>query len=246
MDQVPQVNARTEIRDGMRITWHQPIPMDDGNVLRADLFRPVDEGRYPVILTYGLYAKGLAYQEGYPHQWQKMVEDYPEILEGSTNKYQNWEVTDPERWVPHGYIVIRVDSRGAGWSPGFMQPNSPRELDDLYQCIEWAGTQEWSSGKVGMLGISYYSRNQWRVAATHPPHLTAIIPWEGGNDLYRDSSYHGGILSQFQELWSKVQVVNVQYGRGDKAKKNPNTGESVAGPITLSDEELAKNRVNVF
>ncbi len=246
MSQSPQVNPRTEIRDGMRITWHQPIVMDDGLVLRADLFRPVEDGRYPVILTYGLYAKGLSYQEGYPHQWQKMVEDYPEILEGSTNKYQNWEVTDPERWVPHGYAVIRVDSRGAGWSPGFMQPNSPRELKDLYQCIEWAGTQQWSSGKVGMLGISYYARNQWRVAAEHPPHLTAIIPWEGGNDLYRDSSYHGGILSQFQELWSKVQVVNVQYGRGDKARKNPNTGESVAGPVTLSDEELAKNRVNVF
>ncbi len=163
MNEAPEVKARTEIRDGMRITWHQPIEMDDGIVLRADMFQPIEEGRYPVILTYGIYAKGLAYQEGYPKQWEKMVADHPEILEGSTNKYQNWEVTDPERWVPHGYIVIRVDSRGAGWSPGFMQPNSPRELEDLYQCIEWAGTQPWSSGKVGMLGISYYSTNQWRV-----------------------------------------------------------------------------------
>jgi len=246
MDPIPEVKARTEDRDGMRITWHQPIPMDDGIILRADVFRPVEDGRYPVILTYGLYAKGLSYQEGYPHQWQKMVEDYPEILEGSTNKYQNWEVTDPERWVPHGYVVIRVDSRGAGWSPGFMSPNSKREIDDLYQCIEWAGVRDWSSGKVGMLGISYYARNQWRVAALKPPHLCAIIPWEGANDLYRDSGYHGGILSQFMEQWSKVQVVNVQYGRGDKARKNPNTGESVAGPVTLSDEELAQNRVNVF
>jgi predicted acyl esterase len=244
MNPSPEVKARTEIRDGMRITWHQPVEMDDGIVLRADMFQPIAEGRYPVILTYGIYAKGLSYQEGYPHQWGKMVADHPEILEGSTNKYQNWEVTDPERWVPHGYIVIRVDSRGAGWSPGFMQPNSPRELDDLYQCIEWAGTQAWSNGKVGMLGISYYARNQWNVAVRKPPHLTAILPWEGGNDRYRDSSYHGGILSQFQEIWSKHQVVNVQYGRGEKARKNPNTGESVAGPITLSDEELAKNRVN--
>lgn len=246
MTPLPEIKARTEVRDGMRITWHQPIPMDDGIVLRADVFQPIEDGRYPVILTYGLYAKGLSYQEGYPHQWQKMVEDHPEILEGSTNKYQNWEVTDPERWVPHGYAVIRVDSRGAGWSPGFMQPNSLREFEDLYQCIEWAGIQDWSSGKVGMLGISYYARNQWNIAGRNPPHLAALIPWEGGNDRYRDSSYHGGILSQFQELWSKIQVVNVQYGRGEKARKNPNTGESAAGPITLSDEELAKNRVNVF
>ena len=238
--------ARTEVRDGMRITWHQPIEMDDGTVLRADVFRPVEEGHFPVILTYGIYAKGVAYQEGYPHQWSKMVEDHPEILEGSSNKYQNWEVTDPERWVPHGYACVRVDSRGAGWSPGFMDPNSPREIEDLYQCIEWAGTTEWSNAKVGMLGISYYARNQWRVAGMHPPHLAAIIPWEGANDTYRDSGYHGGILSQFQELWSKVQVVNVQYGRGDGARKNPNTGESAAGPITLTDEELAANRVNAY
>jgi len=246
MSDVPRVEARTEIRDGMRITWHQPIEMDDGLVLRADVYRPIEDGRYPVILTYGIYAKGLAYQEGYPKQWQKMVEDHPEILEGSTNTYQNWETTDPERWVPHGYVVIRVDSRGAGWSPGFMDPACGKETDDLYQCIEWAGTQPWSNGKVGMLGISYYASNQWRVAAQHPPHLAAIIPWEGQNDRYRDSGYHGGILSQFQELWAKHQVVNVQYGRGERAKKNPNTGESVAGPITLSDEELAKNRLNAF
>jgi hypothetical protein len=246
MTQAPDPHCRTEIRDGMRITWHQPIEMDDGIVLRADVYRPIAEGRYPVILTYGVYAKGLAFQDGYPLQWEKMVTDHPEILEGSTNKYQNWETTDPERWVPHGYAVVRVDSRGAGWSPGFMDPSGPREIDDLYLCIEWAGAQPWSNGKVGMLGISYYASNQWRVAGTHPPHLAAIIPWEGQNDRYRDSGYHGGILSQFQERWAKHQVANIQYGVGERAKKNPNTGESVAGPVTLSPEDLAKNRVDVF
>ena len=106
------MDSRTEIRDGMRITWHQPIEMDDGIVLRADVYRPIADGRYPVILSHGVYAKGLAYQDGYPMQWQKMIADHPEILEGSTNKYQAWEVTDPERWVPHGYAIVRVDSRG--------------------------------------------------------------------------------------------------------------------------------------
>ena len=107
MSQDPEVKTRTEIRDGMRITWHQPIEMEDGLVLRADVYRPIAEGRYPVILSYGVYAKGLAYQDGYPMQWEKMVADHPEILEGSTNKYQNWETTDPERWVPHGYAIVR-------------------------------------------------------------------------------------------------------------------------------------------
>jgi predicted acyl esterase len=245
MTQIPDVQARTEVRDGMRITWHQPIEADDGLVLRADVFRPVPDGRYPVIISYGVYAKGLAFQDGYPLQWEKMVADHPEILEGSTNKYQNWETTDPERWIPHGYAVVRVDSRGAGWSPGFMDCNSQREIDDLFQCIEWAGTQPWSNGKVGMLGISYYASNQWRVAGQHPPHLAAIIPWEGQNDRYRDSGYHGGILSQFQERWAKHQVVNIQYGVGARAKKNPVTGEPVAGP-TLTPEEMAKNRFDVY
>jgi predicted acyl esterase len=66
MSQPADVTPRTEIRDGMRITWHQGIVMDDGLRLDADVFAPVEDGRYPVILSYGVYAKGLAYQEGYP------------------------------------------------------------------------------------------------------------------------------------------------------------------------------------
>jgi hypothetical protein len=244
VSQTPEVKTRTELRDGMRITWHQPLAMDDGVVLRADVYRPIEDGRYPVILSHGVYAKGLAYQDGYPMQWQRMVADHPEILEGSTNTYQAWEVTDPERWVPHGYAVVRVDSRGSGWSPGFLDPLCPREDDDLCRCIEWAGTQPWSNGKVGMLGISYYAINQWRVASRRPPHLAAIIPWEGFNDFYRDPSYHGGILSEFMKRWAPIQAVTVQYGLGERARKNPNTGESVAGPLTLTDAELAKNRTD--
>ena len=64
MTHVPGVEAWTEVRDGMRITWHQPIEMDDGLVLRADVYRPVVDGRYPAILSYGVYAKGLAFQDG--------------------------------------------------------------------------------------------------------------------------------------------------------------------------------------
>ncbi len=246
MSRAPEVKTRSEVRDGMRIDWHVPIAMEDGIVLRADVYRPIEDGRHPVILSHGIYAKGLSYQEAYPMQWQKMVADHPEILERSTNTYQAWEVTDPERWVPHGYAVVRVDSRGSGWSPGFMDPLCPREDDDLYRCIEWAGTQPWSNGKVGMLGISYYAINQWRVATKHPPHLAAIIPWEGFNDFYRDAGYHGGILCEFMKRWAPIQALTVQHGLGDRAKKNPNTGESVAGPETLPDEDLAKNRTDPY
>ena len=64
----------SEIRDGMRIDWDIPITMDDGLVLRADVYRPVQPGRYPVILSYGPYAKWLAFQDGYSTAWEIMVE----------------------------------------------------------------------------------------------------------------------------------------------------------------------------
>jgi hypothetical protein len=238
-------HSASEIRDGMRIDWNVAIPMSDGIVLRADVFRPPREGRYPVILTYGTYGKGLAYQEGYAPQWNKMVTDYPEILEGSSNKYQNWEVTDPERWVPHDYAVVRVDSRGAGWSPGVLSPMEPRETDDTEECLVWAGTQPWSSGKVGMLGISYYAVTQWRVAERNPKYLAAIIPWEGYNDYYRDVMRQGGILSEFSKRWAEIQSRTVQYGVGERGRRNPITGVPVAGP-TLPQEELDANRVDIW
>jgi hypothetical protein len=230
----------------MRIDWHASIEMDDGAVLDADVYRPVFDGAYPVILSHGLYAKGLSFQdEIYAMQWERLVAKVPWILEGSTNLYQAWEVVDPERWVPHGYAVVRVDSRGAGWSPGFLDPRSPREIADFARCIEWAGTQDWSNGKVGLCGISYYAVTQWLVAATCPPHLAAMIAWEGYVDYYRGPTHHGGIRSQFQDTWWQRQVARVQYGVGERALRNPNTGESIAGPVTLSESELATNRIDL-
>jgi hypothetical protein len=161
---------------------------------------------------------------------------------GSSNKYQNWEVVDPEKWVPHDYICVRVDSRGAGCSPGFIDHFSPRETKDFYDCIEWAGVQPWSSGKVGLNGISYYGMNQWQVASQQPPHLAAMCVWEGSADWYRDMTHHGGILSTFWENWYDMQVKTVQYGAGERGKRSRVHGELVCGPETLSDEQLAKNR----
>ena len=222
----------------MLIEWDLPIEMDDGVVLRADLFRPPDGGPHPVILTYGPYAKGLPFEVGYPAQWQRLIEDHPDVLEGSSARYQSWELPDPERWTPFGYACLRIDSRGAGRSPGVLDPLSPRETRDLYDCIEWAGAAPWSNGKVGLAGISYYAINQWQVASLNPPHLAAICPWEGAADWYRDMTRHGGIMSTFFPNWFDQQVLVVQHGLGDRAPVNPNTGESVAGPETLTDTEL--------
>jgi predicted acyl esterase len=218
--------------------------MDDGTVLRADVFRPVGEGKYPIILSYGPYAKGLSFQEGYMGNWARLIKAAPEVLTGSTNKYQNWELVDPEKWVPDGYACVRVDSRGAGRSPGMLDVWSLRETLDLYQCIEWAGTQSWSNGKVGINGISYYAMNQWTVGALRPPHLAALCIWEGASDYYRELCRHGGVLSDFLNNWHPRQVVSVQYGVGTRGAKSAVTGEMVAGPDTFSDSELAANRAD--
>jgi uncharacterized protein len=227
----------------MMIERDVPVPAGDGVVLRADVFRPEGPGRYPVILSYGPYAKGLAFQEGYADQWRLMTEAHPDVARGSSNVHQNWEVVDPEKWVPDGYCCVRVDSRGAGRSPGLLDPFSPRETQDLYECIEWAAAQPWSTGKIGLNGISYYAMNQWHVAALHPPHLAAMCVWEGAADFYRDGTHHGGILSSFWMNWYGKQVTVVQHGVGEKGPRHPVTGETVAGPETLTDAELAAARV---
>jgi predicted acyl esterase len=237
--------TRSEIRDGMQIDWDVPITVDDGLVLRADVFRPTKEGKYPVILSYGPYAKNLSFQQGYSGSWDIMVAQHPDVPYGSTNKYQNWEVVDPEKWVPDGYAIVRVDSRGCGCSPGVIDHWSPRETTDLYSCIEWAAVQPWSTGKIGLNGISYYAMNQWQVAAKQPPHLAAMCSWEGANDWYRDALYHGGILSSFMANWYDVQVKSVQYGLGERGPRSVVTGDLVCGDVTLSDKELAANRSNL-
>jgi predicted acyl esterase len=237
---------KSEIRDGMRIDWDVPIKMDDGIVLRADVFRPIAPGRYPALVSYGPYGKGLAFQEGYKTAWDIMCRQNPDAVAGSTNKYQSWEVVDPEKWVPDGYACVRVDSRGAGRSPGFLCHNNKRENKDFHDCIEWAATQSWCSGKVGLNGISYYASSQWRAAATQPPHLAAICVWEGWVDNYRDSARHGGIICVFRKNWQDMQVKTVQHGVGERGARSRVTGELVCGPETLSEEELAKNREDMW
>lgn len=232
----------SEHRNGMLVDWDCPIEMDDGLVLKADVFRPVEPGHYPVLITYGPYAKGLAFQEGYPSAWKIMAEKHPDVTAGSSNLLQSWEVVDPEKWVPHGYVCVRIDSRGCGASPGYVDHFSPRETRDYYNCIEWAGTREWSNGRVGLNGVSYYGINQWHVASLQPPHLAAMCIWEGAADWYRDMTRHGGILSTFWANWYDMQVKTVQYGIGEDGRRSRATGRLICGDELLSAAELEQNR----
>lgn len=231
--------------DSMVIDWDVRIRMDDGLELSANVYRPAEPGRYPVIMSYGPYGKDLSFQEAYAPRWRILERDYPDAIAGSSNVHQSWELLDPEKWVPHGYVIVRVDSRGAGRSPGVVDSWSPREAQDYAACIEWAGTQEWSTGKVGLAGVSYYAMNSWQVAALNPPHLAAFCSWEGCSDLYREAAYHGGVHNDFLGGWFPRQVESVQYGTPHSSAVNPVSGLKVTGDVVLSDDELAANRVDI-
>ncbi|MQA05611.1 MAG: CocE/NonD family hydrolase [Streptosporangiales bacterium] len=228
----------------MRIEWNLGIETDDGLVLATDVYRPDDDEVHPVILSAGPYAKGLPFQVGYPHQWNRLVTEHGDQLGGSSNKYQAWEHPDPELWVPHSYAVVRVDTRGTGRTPGEVDFFSPRETRDLYQAVEWAGQQPWSNGRVGLLGISYLATNQWQVAELAPPHLAAICPWEGASDFYREYTHSGGIVSEFMPAWMPFQIETVQYGNPD-APENPNNGRRVTGDEDVDKDERRRLAIDI-
>jgi predicted acyl esterase len=142
-------------------------------------------------------------------------------------------------------VCVRVDSRGCGRSPGYVEHWSPRETKDFYNCIEWAGKQPWSNGKVGLSGISYYAINQWQVASLQPKHLAAICVWEGFADFYRELSHNGGIYNTFAQNWYDMQVKTVQYGLGEKGHRSRMNGDWVSGPETLTDIEMGGNRYDL-
>ncbi len=96
-----------------------PIPMRDGQLLRANVFAPRQPGRYPVIINVGPYGKDVSLADLYPTVWAEMVRRDPAISSGSDARDISWEVPDPRRWVPDGYVLIHADSRGAGRSSGF-------------------------------------------------------------------------------------------------------------------------------
>ncbi len=220
------------------------VPMRDGALLRANVFRPDAAGKFPVLMTLGPYGKDVHLSQFMPKAWEALQRRHPEILEASSCKYLVFETPDPEMWTPEGYVVLKVDSRGAGKSPGRLDVNSPAEFRDFHDAIEWAAAQPWSNGKVGLLGISYYAAGQWMIAAQRPRHLAAILPWQGTYDFYRDRTRQGGILgSGFLRRWWNRSVLRNQHGNPDTPLTDLSTGERNTGPASLAPAELAANRV---
>ncbi|MEX0901410.1 MAG: CocE/NonD family hydrolase [Pseudohongiellaceae bacterium] len=214
--------------------------------LRANVFRPDPPGKYPVIMSMSSYGKDLGLADSEPEAWQALLDAVPDVCQESSCEWFVTETVDPERWVPDGYVVVRVDARGTGKSPGVLDAFSEQEIDDYVRAIEWTGTQDWSNGRVGLVGVSYYAMNQWLVAARQPEHLAAIIPWEGASDFYRGNSHHGGIPSNvYPDPWWEEQVLTVQHGNCASPFTDLDDGEPIGGQDCFTESELAANRVDL-
>jgi predicted acyl esterase len=191
----PGFNPRTEKDKGMIIDYDIGVQMKDGVEIYIDVFRPETKGQYPVLIAWGPYGK-------HGRRTIYAMLGNTGLKDEDFNKYTAFEAPDPVYWCRNGYVVINVDPRGAWNSQGELTFMSPQEAEDCYNLIEWAGTQTWSNGKVGMLGVSYLAWTQWKVAALNPPHLAAICPWEGVSDFYREFAFHGGIPeTRFGATW---------------------------------------------
>lgn len=82
---------------------------------------------------------------------------YSEVNPNHQSAHSAWETPDPGYWTKNGYAVVRADELGLGQSPGILDTMSRGTTDAFVDVVEWAAEQSWSSGKVGLLGISYYA-----------------------------------------------------------------------------------------
>src|SRR4051812_14449448 len=147
-----------------------PVTMADGTVLRADVTYPTDasgaqaKGPFPVLLTQTPYGKGS----------------------GGADTYL----------VQRGYIEVVSDVRGTGDSEGSWGIFDPVQTTDSITLVRWAAKLPHSSGVVGTLGASYLGINQMLLAGAigKDSPLKAIFPVVAGNDLYRDTSFMGGLI----------------------------------------------------
>ncbi|MGI0090532.1 MAG: CocE/NonD family hydrolase [Nitrososphaerales archaeon] len=174
------------------------IRVRDGTRLNADIVRPASSEKFPAILGVHPYD---------PDQSPpiKAVPFFPStagsLKSGPEKANGPYESGDSLFYAQRGYAHIVCNVRGTGLSEGKYPFFGSEEVQDIYDAIEWIGTQEWCNGNVGMFGISYFAMMEKFVAALNPPHLKCIFaPW-ALSDLYRHSHYHGGILHFYVGTW---------------------------------------------
>ncbi len=144
--------------------------------LLADVHRPAEPGRYPVLVA----------ASPYPRQIQNLGAPAGFIEAGASDFF-----------VPRGYVHVIANCRGTSGSGGTFGFFDSQERHDMHDLVEWAAQQAWSDGNVGMIGISYFAGTQMEAAVERPPHLKAIMPIAGTFDLYESGTHHGLMSSGF-------------------------------------------------
>jgi predicted acyl esterase len=193
----PRRFSRT-IEDGMLIERDVAVPTRFGFDLYVDVFRPAAQSvRVPPLIAWTPYGK---------HDPAPLATLYPGagVKAEWMSRYTIFEAPDPLYWVARGYAVITADIPGTWYATTDAHYLAPQEAAAHFDLIEWAGSQPWSNGRVGLSGVSYLSSSQWSVAALRPPHLAAINPWEGWSDTYNEIVRHGGIPET--SFWPHIQV----------------------------------------
>ncbi|MGD1934604.1 MAG: CocE/NonD family hydrolase [Candidatus Phaeomarinobacter sp.] len=186
----------------------------DGVRLSANVYRPKTEGPFPVVMMLTAYHKDEGPNQ-YPDYIRRNATPEYDMGQIGVSPWTPWEGPDPAYWVQQGYAVVTLDSRGYGKSEGVASVLSMQDRHDFHDAITWAGTQDWSTGNVGLTGVSYLAIAQWVAASSAPEHLKAIMPWEGQSDNYREVLFHGGIPeTAFTEFWltrvrSKANDINL-------------------------------------
>lgn len=189
--QCPPVKYEKVHDQGMIIERDIPVKMRDGVIIYINLYRPEGLEKVAPIIGWSPYGKFMEGKIEYDYDVHRPRIEYNPA---QVSKYATFEFLDPVTWCRRGHAIIVADNRGHWHSQGDgYTEGGPQEEQDEYDLIEWAGTQPWSTGKVGLAGVSYFAVSQWGAAALRPPHLAAIMPWEGFSDPYREKYFHGGI-----------------------------------------------------
>lgn len=193
----PGLGYSAREKDDVLIEKDVAIGLRDGKKLYANVFRPKGKRNIPAIICYAPFGK-------HPHIDLNAVSAGSGVPFDELSDETIFEVFDPIKWAKDDYAIITVDAMGNWSSEGEALFFSPEEARAGYDVVEWVAALDWCSGKIGWGAVSYYAMTAWSVAALRPPHLAAILPWEGASDVFRETYFHGGIpIQAFNHNWQQ-------------------------------------------
>ena len=178
----------------IKIETNLPATMRDGAVLYADVYRPDGPGPFPTVLQRTPYDKSGPLATG---------------------------MLDPLKVAQNGFALVIQDTRGRFTSEGefycFVD-----DIEDGYDTVEWAASQPWSNGRIGMVGASYVGATQWLAATTRPPHLVTLVPNVTASNYHDGWTYQGGAFElAFNVSWTLNQLTLANFSTQSKAKGIP-------------------------